>query len=184
MMKTYLLMGVFSVMASCAHKPADMPGKPEGFVLIREYVDAIKSETGDQYQKVQYGWDYDRGVAVKRTYQLDGKPIAVEEHPELTLATSTAELEYAFSLVRKHPVLQAASKRSDATLHGGFAFRFGDGNSPAERFCREKSRCIHVIISAGLAGEVFLGHAIVDLASGSVVDPKFNSDLNKSQSSK
>jgi len=172
-----------ALITGCAHQSINAPVKPSGFVLVREYVDAIKTDTGDQYQKVQYGWDYQAGVALKRTYQLDGTPIAVQAHPELTLATTSAELEYAFSLVRAHPDLKAASKRSDATLYGGFAFRNGEGGSPAERFCRAKTRCIHVMISAGLSGEVFLAHAIVDLASGKVIDAKFNAVKNL-QSSK
>lgn len=172
------------LIVSCAHQSADKPIKPAGFVLVREYVDAIKTETGDQYQKVQYGWNYESGVAVKKTFHLDGKPIAVEAHPELTLASSSAELEYAFALVRAHPDLQESSKRSDARMYGGFAFRNGEGSTLAERFCRAKTRCIHVMISAGIAGEVFLEHAIVDLASGKIIDPKFNAVAKDSRLNK
>lgn len=171
------LLGVTALLAmvNCAHQqPPESVAKPSGFVLVREYVDSFKSESGDQYQKVQFGWDYDQGAAIKRTFTMAGEPIATAVHPEITLRATDAELAYAFALVRAHPDLKAAAKRSDANLYGGFAFRNGEGQSPAERFCRAKTRCIHVIISAGVAGEIFLGHAIVDLASGKVIDSKFH----------
>jgi len=185
MIRTVLfLAAALALITGCAHQSANVPAQPSGFVLVREYVDAIKSETGDQYQKVQYGWDYDSGVAVKKSFELDGTAIAVEDYPGQTLSTSASELEYAFALVRVHPQLRAASERADAKMYGGFAFRNGEGGSVAERYCRAKSRCLHVMISAGRAGEVFLGHAIVDLASGKVVDPNYDAAVKNTQLNK
>lgn len=177
---TWVAIAILTV--SCAHKAVQLV-KPSGFVLVREYVDSIKSETGDQYQKVQYGWDYDLGSAKIRTYSMEGKLLSDEAAPDLTLNTSDSELAYAFALVRSHPNLKAASARPDATLYGGFSYRYGDDKSPAAALCRAKSRCVHVFISGGISGETLYAQAIVDLASGKVVDPNFTA-ANKTPFSK
>ena len=160
-----------------------MPEKPTGFVLAREYVDSIKYKSGDQYRKIQYGWDYATGMAVIRTFDMQGVQLSNKLHPEITLAATKGELEYGFALVRKHPALRKAAARVDARLYGGFAYRNGDSVDEPGRYCLPKSRCIHVIISGGPTGEVFLEHAIVDLAIGKVVIPKYNVAPNISTSS-
>lgn len=162
---------------SGAQSAVNTPAPPSGFVLLREYVDSVKTPSGDQYQKVQYGWDYDQGSAVQKFFSLDGALIREEVQPGITLATSPAELEYAFALVRAEPSLQSVIERSDVRIYGGFSYREPDAKSGAAALaCGAKSRCIHVILSGGVDGEVALGHAIVDLASRKVVDPKYQGD--------
>lgn len=173
---------IILTVCGCATGPA-MPEKPTGFVLVREYVDSIKYSSGDQYQKIQYGWDYATGMAVIRTFDMDGVQLSNKSHPEITLAATKGELEYGFALVRKHPALRKAAARVDARLYGGFAYRNGESFNEPGRHCLPKSRCIHVIISGGATGEISLAHAIVDLAISKVVIPKYDSARNNSTSS-
>ena len=153
--------------------------RPSGFVLVREYVDSVKTDKGDEYRQVQYGWDYDQGSAVQRISSMDGKLMSSQAIPELTLETTPNELEYAFELVRNDPALAAIARRADANIYGGFSLK---GNAsdlsspPAHAACLAKSRCIHIIISGGLDGEVALGHAIVNLATGLVVDANYRGE--------
>jgi hypothetical protein len=175
-MKNWLVYLCISLVAGCANQLATNPNaalKPSGFVLVREHVDSVKTDLGDQYQRIQYGWDYDIGSAKVITYSMEGELLSTEVANDLTLNTSEAELAYGFELVRSNKELKAASAKPDATLYGGFSYRNATDESPAAVFCRSKSRCIHVLISGGVAGEILYGHAIVDLASGKVVDPRF-----------
>ena len=64
-----LSIAIILTVCGCATGPA-MPEKPTGFVLAREYVDSIKYKSGDQYRKIQYGWDYATGMAVIRTFDM------------------------------------------------------------------------------------------------------------------
>lgn len=152
--------------------------RPSGYVMVREYVDSVKTERGDEYQKVQYGWDYDQGSAVLRISTMDDKLISALAEPDLTLETTPNELEYAFELVRKDPALIEVANRADARLYGGFSFTTDprDAATSANSACGAKSRCIHVIISGGINGEDSLAHAIVNLASGLVVDANYRGE--------
>ena len=153
--------------------------RPSGFVLVREYIDSVKTDHGDKYQKVQYGWDYAQGAAVQRISSMDDKLISAQPQPNLTLETTPNELAYAFELVRLHPALSDIAKRTDARIYGGFSLKTDSrdvGATPANAACGAKSRCIHVIISGGLAGEKPLAHAIVNLASGLVVDANYRGE--------
>ncbi len=153
--------------------------RPKGYVMVREYVDSVKTTHGDEYQKVQYGWDYDQGLAVQRISSMDGKLISAQAEPDLTLETTPNELEYAFELVRLHPEISAIARRPDARIYGGFSLKTDPrdlSNTPANAACGAKSRCIHVIISGGVTGEKSLAHAIVNLASGSVVDANYRGE--------
>lgn len=152
---------------TAAQTPA--PQRPTGFVSVRKYVDSVKTETGDQYQNVEYGWDYDKGVAIERISTLDGALISKKEWPSLTLRATDAEMEYAYALVRADPRLKATATRKDARFYGGFSFAERENLDDASRPCQEKSRCVHVMVSGGPNGEENIAHAIVDLALGQVV---------------
>lgn len=169
------------VVASAAAIPeVTAVARPKGYVMVREYVDSVKTDHGDEYQKVQYGWDYDQGLAVQRISDMDGKLISAQAEPDLTLETTPNELAYAFELVRLQPELSAIAKRPDARIYGGFSLKTDPrdvSTTPANAACGAKSRCIHVIISGGLTGEESLAHAIVNLASGLVVDANYRGEL-------
>ena len=172
-----------AVLSGCAHqnsiKTTTAVARPSGFVLVREYVDSVKTDHGDEYRKVQYGWDYDQGVAVQRISNMDDKLISTRAEPNLTLETTPNELEYAYSLIRQHPDLRKIASQKDALLHGGFSLTTDPNevnSGPANSQCGLKSRCIHIIISGGLDGEKSLAHAIVNLASGLIVDAHYRGE--------
>jgi hypothetical protein len=210
---------LFAVMLGCtstssrlrdtAQSPVALPvHRPGGFVLVREYVDSVKTAAGDEYLHVQYGWNYDQGVAFQRISKLDGTLISQNARPSLTLATTPDELAYAIQLVREHPTLKAVAARADALIYGGFIFTNDsradkspladttdkspladttdkspladttDKLSQPNRICIQGSRCIHVIISGGNQGQEPLAHAIVDLARGEVVDANYHGDAD------
>jgi hypothetical protein len=145
---------------------------PKGFVLVREFVDSVKTPRGDEYQRVVFGWDYDAGVAIEKREHLDGRLISQEPQPALTMITTPEELAYAFWLAKSHPVIAPAMARADSIVSGGFSYR--EAKDPA---CFERSRCVHVIVSGGNNGEVPLAHAIIDLMTRRVVHPKFTPNM-------
>ena len=171
-----------ALFSGCAHRSNSeaataTPTRPSGYVMVREYVDSVKTDRGDVYQKVQYGWDYDQISAVQRISSMDGKLISAHAEPNLTLETTPKELEYAFALVRQHPELRKMASRFDALISGGFSLTTDPSEAGAANTeCGAKSRCIHVIISGGVDGEKSLAHAIVNLASGIVVDPHYRGE--------
>jgi hypothetical protein len=145
-----------------------LPPAPEGFVLVREYVDSFKTDKGDEYRKVQIGWDYQQQVAVEKFFELSGEKISEKALPGLTLRATDTELTFAYALVRQHPSLEKRLKtRKDAEFFGGFSLREPEGE------CVKGSRCIHVIVSGGVQGQENIAHAIVDLASRRVVNPNY-----------
>ena len=143
--------------------------RPTGFVIVRDYVDSVKTDHGEEYQKIQYGWDYERGVAVERISTLEGALISEKPWPALTLKATDAEMDYAYSLVRADPRLKQTAIRKDARFYGGFSYADREHLDDPNRPCKEKSRCVHVMVSGGPNGEENIAHAIVDLALGQVV---------------
>lgn len=154
-----------------AQIPANV-APPSGYVRVRDYVDSVKTPSGDQYQRVEYGWDYAKGVAVERRSTMDGGLIESAEQPALTLVPTQDEMMYAYHLVAIHPQLSKLVQRKDARLYGGFSLR-----EPDDKYCNQASRCVHVMISGGDNGELALGHAIVDLMRKHVVYPFYDGAL-------
>ncbi len=181
-----ILAATASLLSACATQPV-VPAKPvapTGIVVVRDYVDSIKTDHGDEYRQVQYAWDYGRNVAIVRQYQLDGTLAGIEVEPALTLETTDAELAYAFALVRDDARLGPIANQKGTRLYGGFSLRVGN-SAPvsarvADNHCRAKTRCIHVMMSGGKDGELALGHAIVDLSARKIVDHHYAIDADKS----
>lgn len=135
--------------------------------VVREAHELLKGASGDLRVRVQYAWDYSRGIAVRRSF-VEGATVPVEEDlPLATLNATDAEREFAFSLVRADPRL-APRITPTTILYGGFSFR--EAGHPA---CDLHSRCIHVVGSAD-AGDRHALHAIIDLMTGTVVDPDYD----------
>lgn len=181
--KTFLIVlscVALSACSSTANKPstatieAPAAKRPTGLVIVRDYVDSVKTDHGDQYQKIQYGWDYDRGTAIERISTLEGELISEKAWPTLTLRATDAEMEYAYSLVRADQRLKSTAERKDARFYGGFSFADREHLDDPNRPCQEKSRCVHVMVSGGPNGEENIAHAIVDLALGQVVIPNYD----------
>jgi hypothetical protein len=184
-----LTIGAACLITACASKPVAeiSPPAPTGIVVVRDYVDSIKTSSGDVYRKVQYAWDYTRNVAIIRQYQLDGTLISIDDEPALTLETTDAELAYAFSLVRNDPQLGSIARQKGTRLYGGFSLRVASlapsSDRAADNHCRAKTRCIHVMMSGGKDGELALGHAIVDLSVHKIVDHQYSNPAPQGASS-
>jgi hypothetical protein len=135
--------------------------------VVREAQELHKGEAGDVRVRVQYAWDYARGIAVRRSFFAGAGAPVEEDLPMMTLNATDPEREFAFSLVRADPSL-ATRITATTTLFGGFSFR--EAGHPA---CDQYSRCIHVVGSAD-AGQRHVLHAIVDLMTGTVVDTAYD----------
>jgi hypothetical protein len=163
-----LLAGVFT---GCATTPntATLPPVPQGFVLVREYVDSFKTDQSDEYRKVQLGWDYDKKSAVERQFDMKGNVISEETIPALTLKATDAEMKYAYGLVKSDARLANKVARPDAVFYGGFSLREAAGN------CGPESRCVHVMVS-GSGGQESIAHAIIDLAARKIINHEYHGE--------
>jgi hypothetical protein len=128
-------------------------------LVIRDYVDDLKTEQGDVRQRFQYAWNYTRGVAQLRVFEMSGALVRVDDQPGLSLVATDAEKAFAFSAVRADPRWQGMY-RDDSTFYGGFIFR------PKQHpVCGPGARCIHVFASDTGGAHTTL-HLIFDLMSG------------------
>ena len=110
--------------------------------------------------------DYDRAVALRRTFDTQGHLLDTTELAGADLGLTEAEQARARALVRADAQLHALVDRPDVVIWaGGFSFRKPDGND-----CVRGSRCIHVIAAAD-HGTTAVAHAIVDLQGDRVVYP-------------
>ncbi|MCU0756384.1 MAG: hypothetical protein MUE46_14875 [Xanthomonadales bacterium] len=164
------LLPALLLLSACATPPANVESatdtqRPSGYVMVRSYVDRFTFEHGEELRRIEYGWDYDRGEAEQRIFDLDGRMLERKPQPALTLELTEAELQRALALVRQHPQLAKLAAASDIELHGGFSKR-----EPGS-LCDRGSRCVHVM-GAGPEGGARL-HAIVDLAQDRVIDPDY-----------
>jgi hypothetical protein len=146
---------------------AERDPRVSGVVVVREYEDEFKIDGHDVRVRVEYAWDYDRGVAIERITELSGRLMSQVDQPDLTLNLTEAEKQYAFELASSHPDLKQQMERADH-VYGGFSYR--EANAAA---CYLHSRCVHVVASEG-DGWRKLVHAIVDLQSASVVYPHYD----------
>ncbi len=163
--------------AGCAENPSAKPaftataasvpaGRMRGYVVARRHGDFVLVDGKEQRREVEYGWDYARGLALRRTFDADGRLLETKEMVGANLSLTDAEAERARQLVRSQSDLKAIVDKSDVVIWaGGFAFR-----KPGDPYCDRGSRCIHVIAAAD-HGDTAVAHAIVDLQSDRVVYP-------------
>jgi len=138
------------------------------YVLVRRYPDVFTIDGKNLKVIVEYAWDYRSGVAIEKVYDESGKLINRTPKPGYTLSFTDRELELAIAIAREDPRLRSVLSASDLNFYAGFAYR--EANQPE---CREKSRCLHVIVSAG-DGQRHVAHAIVDLMTRRVVHPNLD----------
>ena len=135
------------------------------YVAVRRYRDVFTIDGVNRAVIVEYGWDYRNGVAVETVYDLAGKQISRSEKPGYTINFTDRELELAIAIAREEPQLRPVLSADDLNFYAGFPFR-----EASEHACSEKSRCVHVIVSAG-DGQRHVAHAIVDLMTRRVIHP-------------
>jgi hypothetical protein len=143
--------------SSSIHLPDYMP--------VRRYTDVFTIDGANRKVIVEYAWDYQNGVVVEKVYDEAGRDISRTEKPGYTLNFTDRELELAIALAREDPQLRTVLAAEDLNFYAGFPYR-----DASERDCNEKSRCVHVIVSAE-DGQRHVAHAIVDLMTRRVIHP-------------
>ena len=156
---------------------ADPDGRMRGYQVLNRYDDVIKVDGASVQQTVEYGFDYDRRLTVRRFFDRAGTLIAEEELPTEFLRANDAESARMLELVRTHPQLGPLMAEPDLIVHrGGFVVR-----EPGDPHCDLKSRCMRFIVSKpdGTTPHI---HAVVDLVTDRVVYP-YAGNLNSPDSS-
>ena len=150
--------------------PAVLSGVPyettadgEHVVVVRDYVELQKDSAGaDERHRVQYVWNYDRGLAQRRTWDIQGISFETVDFPYMTLNATQPELDWMFATLRAD-ARWSKVLTDDMDYYGGFSVREPGGD------CDTGTRCVHVIIMRDDGRERIL-HGIFDLASGKLVD--------------
>ena len=149
-----------------AHVPHETTAEGDKVVVVRDYVEPMKMDGRDEDRRVQYVWNYSRGLTQRRVWNAGGDGYEVLDMPGLTLNATQAELDYAFSVVRddRH---YADVMTPDTLLQGGFSVR--EANSE----CDARARCIHVF-GVRDDGSTRVLHAIFALGTGKIVDYEYD----------
>jgi hypothetical protein len=175
---------VLGLLAGCATTPPDAPiGKldPRADLaghrveVTTVYEHEVKTDAGEQWQRVEYGWDYTDAVSYELTTDLDGNKLMFRHVPGQILRATEREQEVANDLVRRHPALAATAATPGAAFEGGFILMERD-----HPHCHLKSRCVYVLVSTD-NGRNKIIQAIVDLQTEQVVDPNFDPSMLGSQ---
>ncbi len=191
----FLLTALLAMLASCVSvgptesptKPADLVTATPGAIDARAdlaghrvevatiYEHEVKTDAGEQWQRVEYGWDYTDAVAYELTTDLDGNKLMFRQVPGQILRATDREQQIAVDMVRRHPALAETAATPGAVFEGGFILMERD-----HPHCHLKSRCVYVLVSTE-NGRNKIIQAIVDLQTEQVVDPKFDPEMLGSQ---
>jgi hypothetical protein len=166
------------LLAACSASPrpphvstadAAHAGRMHGYVTARHHSDFIMVNGQEQRREIEYGWDYDHGFALQKTFDAQGKLLETQHLTGADLSLTPLEVERVHQLIHAQPDLQAIAGKSDVVIWGdGFAYR-----EPNDPDCGAGTRCIHAIIAADF-GNTAVAHAIVDLQSDRVVHPFYH----------
>ena len=138
---------------------------------IRRYQDFYTYGETNVSIVVEYGWDYDKGVVRETVFDLaTGTVISTTDKPAETLNLSDREVELAVALLREDARLKDLLSTPKLNFYAGFSYR-----EPSDPDCFDRSRCVHVIVSAGDDGQRHIAHSIVDLASRRIIHPFYES---------
>ncbi len=146
---------------------ADPAGRMRGYQFARRYDDVVRIDGRNVQQSVEYGFDYERALTVRRIYDTAGNLQSEDEIPGESLRANPAEEARLHELVRTHP--QLGPLMGEPGLHvqtSGFVMR-----EPGDPYCDLGSRCLRYIVSKGDDGSIPHIHAVVDLVSDRVVYP-------------
>lgn len=151
---------------TAAGSDAEAAGRLQGYVVGRRHSDFSWKDGKEQRYEVEYGWDYEQGIALRKTFDeggtlLKAQRVAGEEPPLTEIERARVQV-----LVRGQPELKRLVDEPGVVVWaGGFVYRkLGDP------YCGEKTRCVHAIASAD-GGNTAVSHSIVDLQSDRVVYP-------------
>ena len=157
-----------NVRTDLASKDIQLPA----YQPIRRYQDFYTYGEKNVSIVVEYGWDYAKGVARETVFDLrTGKLISTTDKPGATMNLSDREVELAIALLREDAQLKSLLSTPKLNFYAGFPYR--EASDPD---CYKRSRCVHVIVSAGDDGERHIAHSIVDLATRRVIHPNYESN--------
>jgi hypothetical protein len=155
-----------AILADIPHE-ADAAG--DRVVVVRDYVELQKIDDRDQRRRVQYVWNYDRGITQRRVWDEAGTRYEVTDFTGMTLNATPEELAWMWKTLRADP--RWSSVLVDGLdYYGGFSVREPTGP------CQARSRCVHAIVMRDDGRERVL-HGIFDLASGRLVDDDYDPTL-------
>ena len=144
-------------------------GRMQGYVTTRRHSDFIMVNGKEQRREVEYGWDYDHGFGLQRTFDAQGNLLETAHLSGANIPLTPPEVERIHQLIRTQPDLKPIVNKSDVVIWGdGFAY-----SEPDDPACGAGTRCIHVIVAADF-GNTAVAHAIVDLQSDRVVHPFYH----------
>jgi hypothetical protein len=144
-------------------------GRMRGVVINRRYRDFFMIDGAKVHRDIELAWDYDRGTAIRRTYDLSGKLLQTEDLPGAEMRLTAVEDERLKELIRTHPTLKHVANEPGVVIWaGGFVMRI-----PGDRYCDKGTRCIYATLSKD-EGFTPIVRAIVDLQRDRVVYPDFD----------
>jgi hypothetical protein len=147
----------------------DASGRMKGIVINRRYGDFFRIDGKDVNREIELAWDYDRGTAIRRTYDLSGKLLATEDLPGGEMRLTPIEDDRVKALVAGYPSLKPIADEPGVVIWaGGFVMRI-----PGDRYCDKGTRCIYATLSKD-GGFTPIVRAIVDLQRDRVVYPDFD----------
>ncbi|HEY6941150.1 hypothetical protein [Dokdonella sp.] len=159
---------------------SDVPeaGRMKGIVINRSYEDFFVHDGVETRRRIELAWDYDRGTAIRRTYDLDGKLLQTEDVVGAEMRLTPLEDERVKALVRGYPGLREIAARDGVIIWaGGFVMR-----KPGDRYCDRGTRCIYAILAED-GGFTPIQRAIVDLQRDRVVYPDFDAGSRRQEES-
>ena len=150
---------------------APAQGRMRGIVVNRSYEDFFVRNGEETRRRIELAWDYGRGTAIRRTYDMQGTLLLSEDLPGAEMRLTQAEDERVKALVRGYPVLgELAAQPGVIIWAGGFVMR-----KPGDRYCDAGTRCIYAILAED-GGFTPIRRAIVDLQRDRVVYPDFDAE--------
>jgi hypothetical protein len=147
----------------------DAGGRMHGIVINRRYGDFFMIDGKEVHREIELAWDYERGTAIRRTYDLSGALLTTEDLPGAEMRLTPLEDERVKDLVRGYPTLKGVANEPGVVIWaGGFVMRI-----PGDRYCDTGTRCIYATLSRD-GGFTPIVRAIVDLQRDRVVYPDFD----------
>lgn len=155
-----------AILADIPHE-TDVAG--DRVVVVRDYLELQKVDDRDERHRVQYVWNYDRGLTQRRVWDVEGKSYASTDFPGMTLNATPEELAWMWKTLRADPHWSRVLV-DGLDYYGGFSVRETTGP------CQAHSRCVHAIVMRDDGRERVL-HGIFDLATGKLVDDDYDPTL-------
>ncbi|MEM8962842.1 MAG: hypothetical protein AAGD38_15260 [Acidobacteriota bacterium] len=128
--------------------------------VLRSWEHTVKIDNEDVFRRVEIIFDYARGEAFERTYDVKGAMISEKRAP--TPSPSEAELERAIEIIRNDIELNSLVQSLELRLEGGFTLR-----EDADQPCGPGTRCLQIFASEP-EGELPRFRAVVDLVNGQI----------------